>query len=288
MTPLWGALIGLGAWVLFRLDERPGLAPDSSYYLDLAEGKPVPPPFCWRGFWPGVLWRLGKRTRAWQTVVCLSLIAQGAFIADLANTPLAAILLMGLPGGARFAVRHPLLVDAPTMAILLMVAAGWQDHIRPWWWMALGGFFISRMRENAAVWLAILTGQWWALAGIVPGLAVGSLSSRRKASARAGDNLWITEPLATALAARRGMWCSFALMVLPWGVVLPLALLSPSWKLAGILALGYLPLVGVSDTARVYHWAAPSVILIALQAPVPAEVWPVLLLLHILNPYRGA
>lgn len=84
------------------------------------------------------------------------------------------------------------------------------------------------------------------------------------------------------------MWFSPALMVLPWGVVLPLALLSPSWELAGILALGYLPLVGVSDTARVYQWAAPAVILIAVQAPVPAWSWPFLLLAHVCNPYRGA
>jgi hypothetical protein len=46
--------------------------------------------------------------------------------------------------------------------------------------------------------------------------------------------------------------------------------------------------VGVSDTARVFQWAAPSVILIALQAPVPAIAWPFLLLGHYFNPYRGA
>lgn len=283
MTPaLWGGLIGLGAWVLFRLDEKPGLAPDSRYYLELGEGKRVPEPFCWRAGWPTFLGRLGKRARAWQAVVCLSLMVQGAAIANLAGTPIAAVLLMGLPGGARFSVRYPLLVDAPTLAALLLVAA-WPP-VHP----LFGSFALALMRENALIWQAVLTREWWPLAVLPLAVGLGWLSSRRKPSEQAGDNLWITHPLRTSLAGRRGMWCSFALMVLPWGVVLPLALLSPSWELAGVLALGYLPLAGVSDTARVYQWAAPSLILIALQAPVPAMAWPMLLILHFCNPYRGA
>ena len=287
MTAVWGALIGLAAWVLFRLDEKPGLAPDSQYYVDMMRGKPVPVPFCWRWLWPIFLTKLGKSTRAWETVVLVSLMAQGAAIAHLAHTPLAAVLLMGLPGGARFSVRHPLLVDAPTMAVVLIYACTYVGE--PLRWQAgAAGFALGLMRENAPIWLFVLTGQWWALVGGSLGIALGSLSSHRKASRAAGDNLWIVEPLATSLAARRGMWFSPALMVLPWGVVLPLALLSPSWELAGILVAGYLPLVGVSDTARVYQWAAPAVILIAVQAPVPDWSWPFLLLAHVCNPYRGA
>lgn len=283
MTPaLCGGLIGLGAWVLFRLDEKPGLAPDSRYYLELGEGKRVPEPFCWRWLWPQLFRRLGKRAHGWQAVVCLSLMVQGAAIANLAGTPIAAVLLMGLPGGARFSVRYPLLVDAPTLAIVLVAAAWPPSH------PAAASLVLALMRENALIWQAVLTREWWPLAVLPLALGLGWLSSRRRPSEWAGDNLWITHPLRTSLAGRRGMWLSFSLMVLPWGVVLPLALLSPSWELAGILALAYLPLAGVSDTARVYQWAAPSIILIALQAPVPAMAWPMLLILHLCNPYRGA
>lgn len=275
-------MIGLAAWGLFRLDEKPGLAPDSRYYLDLGQGDRVPAPFCWRSLWPRFLWRLGKRAGAWQAVVCVSLMLQGAAMATLAGTPIASILLMGLPGGARFSVRHPLLVDAPTLAVVLAAAAWPPSH------PVAASLVLAMMRENALVWQAILTREWWPLAVLPFALGLGWLSSHRTASRRAQDNLWIVEPLATSLAARRGMWFSPALMVLPWGVVLPLALLSPSWELAGILVAAYLPLIGVSDTARVYQWAAPAVILIAVQAPVPAWSWPFLLLAHVCNPYRGA
>ena len=283
MTTLWGSLIGLGAWLVLRLDERPQLAPDSRYYVDLQQRKCVPSPFCFRLFWPAVLWWL--RPAGWQVVVAVSLAVQGAAMSTLAGTPIAAVLLFGLPAGARFSVRCPMLVDAPTLAAVL-AAAAWLPH--DWWWLAAGGFVVGLMRADAAVWLAILVGSRLPVLLVGWAMWLSALSSARTASADHGDNLWITNPLGTALRARRGQWLNPGLMVLPWGVVLPLALLSPSWGLVGVLALGYLPLVGVSDTARAYHWAAPAVILIALQAPVPEWAWPWLLVAHWCNPYRGA
>lgn len=294
-SELQGALIGAVAWLVFMLDERPSLAPDSLYYEQLAQGKRVPRPFCFRAGIPALVGRLcGRKLWRWEAVVFVSLCLQGMAMTRLAGGhPLAAALLLGLPGGARFAVRHPMLVDAPVLALVLLTAAGWQDSTRPWWWMALGGLVFSGLRENAGLWLAILTGQPWVLAGIPFGLAAGSLSSGRKAAPRGplapdGDNAWIVNPLATALAARRGAWLTPGLMLLPWGVVLPLALLSPSWYLAGVLLVAYVPLVLTSDTARVVHWAAPAVVLVALQAPVPEWAWLPLVVAHWFNPYRGA
>lgn len=285
---LQGAIVGLFAWVVFRLDERPRLAPDSAYYLAIGMGKHVPRPFCFRQYWPWLLSMATGRHWIWQLVTALAIVLQGVAMARLSGTWVGAALLLGLPAGARFAVRHPVLVDAPTLAVVLVVAVNWSTAPPSIWVAIIGGAVLTSMRENAGIWLVILTGQWWATAGILPALALGWLSKGRDASPGMGDNLWIVSPLGTSLRQRAGAWLSPGLMLLPWGVVLPLALLTPSWWLVGVLALGYAPIFLTSDTARVYHWAAPAVILVALQAPVPEWAWIFLLLAHWFNPYRGA
>ena len=281
--------MGLFAWVIFRLDERPRLAPDSAYYLAIVGArKLVPRPFCFRLYWPWLLSLATERHWIWQVVTALSIVVQGAAMARLSGTWVGAALLLGLPAGARFAIRHPVLVDAPTLAVVLLAAVNRLNGDVPVAIALVDGFVLTAMRENAAIWFVVLTGEWWALAAIPPTLALGWLSKGRTATRELGDNLWIVSPLGTSLRQRAGAWLSPGLMLLPWGVVLPLALWSPSWWLAGVLALGYAPILLTSDTARVYHWAAPAVILVALQAPVPEWAWLYLLVAHWFNPYRGA
>lgn len=104
--------------MIFRLDEDPRLAPDGRYYL--AGPMDVPMPFAMR---PLVPLLLGKRTGAWITATLVGVVLQSVGMYLLADSLIAAALLLGLPAGARFSVRHPVLVDAVALGTTLTVAA---------------------------------------------------------------------------------------------------------------------------------------------------------------------
>jgi hypothetical protein len=276
--------VALGAWALFRLDEMPRPAPDSRYYLAMARGEPVPVPFAYRPMVPALV---GTGGGAWVLATCLGIVASAVGMAWLAGGGtrglVAALLLLGLPCGARFSVRHPVLVDAPAFGLTLIVAALF--HHGPWWLFMLP--CLALVREQAPILLALLTGwPWLGLLVALPQLWVATFGSR--AANPEDDNAWITSPWTSVQAYRLGRWTSLA-SVLPLGVVLPLAMMSGPWPWPAFvaLALGYLPALRASDLGRCLTWAAPVLILLALEAPIPAPAWPVVVLVHWLNPYRG-
>lgn len=276
-----GSLLGLAGWLLFLYDEESRLAPDSLYYQALRRRELVPMPFCLRWFGPFVmvhqdLWKL------WAGVACVMTTS----IACQAYGVAGALLWLGLPAGPRFWARHPVLVDPlAALALWLFVVAPASFDGPGFWFRAflLGGF-----REQLPLLATLMHADPRWLVGYV-GTAVGWVLCRRAAASY--DNSWIRAPWTTTLQARRGSLLNPLLLVLPWGVVLPVALLAwPlwTWQTFAVLAVGYLPILRSSDTARCYLWAAPVLIALAVQAPVPAMLWPVLLLLHWSNPYRGA
>lgn len=282
MSPdLIGALLGAAGWCAFRYDEIPRLAPDGLYYQALNRRQRVPAPFCGRWFVPQVM----LRPEAWPLAAALATVLTTA-AAGRAYGVAGALLWLLLPAGPRFWARHPVLVD-PLAAVAL-----WLFIVTPvpvdglYWWLrviALGAF-----REQLPVLAAIMHADVRWLVGL-QATAFGYLMYRRQASSY--DNNWIREPWLTTLKARRGQLLSWQLLILPWGVVLPLALLAWdqwTWQTWAVLAVGYLPILRSSDTARCYLWAAPTMIALAVTAPVPALLWPVLLVAHAVNPYRGA
>lgn len=272
------ALIGIVAWCLFRIDEVPRLAPDGRYYL--TRPYDVPWPFAMR---PLVPLLLGQTRGVWTVAAALGIVAQSVGMYLIAGTLVGPLLLLGLPAGARFSVRHPVLVDAVALgATLLLVGSAPSPHLLALWVPVLGV-----MREQAPILVALLTGEPWYLLGLVAPIGAGLLFGR---PARVGvDNQWITDPWATTLAFRRGSWAHVR-MILPLGVVLPLAMMTGPWARTtwAALALGVLPALRASDHGRALMWAAPVLIVLAVQAPIPNPLWPVLLLAHWCNPYRGA
>lgn len=268
--------------LLLMLDEKASIAPDSEYYLALAKGARVPRPFCFRPLVPRLV---GTDPYDWKGVAVGAIIAQGIAIALITGDLRSILLLLALPGGARVSLRYPILVDAAAMAAVLVcwMAAG-QLH---WVVLVAAGILLTCLRESAPIWLAVYVGSVYPLFGVPATLTILWLTLGRKAEI-GRDNAFIRAPLVSCLKHRHGNFFAWKMMLLPWGVLLPLALLA-DWKVAAaVWLLSALPLFIVTDTARVQYWAAPALIPLALAAPIPDIWWPVVLAVHVFNPYRGA
>lgn len=245
----------------------------------MGRGERVPMPFCMRFGLPLVI---GAAHGRWQAFTFLGLFVQGVAIAWVLDDWRAAVLLLGLPGVARFNLRHPILVDAWGMVPVILAL----DRDMPWWGQAALGVAGGFVRESAVWWAAINGGVPWPLLGFA--MTVLSIGAAYRELDPKRDNTWLTEPWRTAAGFKRGQWMNWQAIALPWGIILPLALWGDATASLGLLAVAWVPLLWTSDWARIYSWAAPALIPIALATPVPADVWPVLLAAHVLNPYRGA
>jgi hypothetical protein len=283
MLALYGALLAVGIAIVLLLDEQPSLAPDSAYYLDAGAGTRVPIPFAYRWFLPAVLGTVHSR---WRVVTFLSIVIQGAALAVYAQDLRAVVLVGLLPALWRFNLRHPVLVDAPALATALCGAAAWTVLPHTWPTLALLvmlSLVAGGMRETAPVWTAIYCGSPWPLIGL---LAVLPGALRARAVDPGQDNLWICHPVESALKARRRHWLAWQMVVVPWGVLLPLAVWHSTPRVWLALAVGHLPWLATSDWNRIAAWAAPVLAITALSWQ--SDLWPLLLLIHVFNPYRGA
>lgn len=273
------ALIGALAVVIYTFDERLSLAPDSVYYKALGAGQRVPTPFCGRWLIP----RLFRGHGYWYLYMApiMSMLVSVS-IYRLTGTYAACVLLLALPH-VRFAVRHPILVDWPAIA-LPVIAAAW---VPDYWYLVLpAALVIGAAREWSVIWYAVLAQQPLALLGLA-GAGWGYYRWRRPAQ-EGTDNPFITRPVQTVSEFRRGQVFNWKLMLLPWGMVLPLALLAAGSSFPWYwFALAYLPLVTATDHGRIFLLAAPVFIVLAVSAPLPAGVWGFALLVHVFNPYRG-
>jgi hypothetical protein len=267
-----GAGVGLLAWIVWTLNytETKTLFPDSHEYLKIAQGQKVPGPFWHRWLVPRLLgYRRGWVWEYHTLVACVVLHAAMAHWYGIAAAWMLAPMHI-----VSWNIRGPVQVDLLPLALCVVGAR--LEH--PAAIVALG-LCVGAMRQQAPLLLALLTGSPWALVGIVAPL--GGLAWRRAVDP-AVDNPWIVAPLQTTLAVkgRTHTWANPRIMLLPWGLALPLAMATPSPTLWLSLAMGYLPLLAASDHARIYLWAAPVVIASAVQAPIPAAWWPAILLAH--------
>lgn len=266
------------AWFLVRLDEKSSMAPDSLYYLALAKGEKVPRPFCGRLLLPLLL---RENIRAWNVLVAIWFVVGGCAMYTLAgNNVMATLLWVWLPN-TRFHLRHPILTDLAGI-VVPMAAAAWLPHT-PVALVAVA-LLVGVTREWGVIWFAVLTGSPWPLVGLASTALAYWRSGR---PAQQGDPDFISNPFQTVSRYRMGHVFNYRLMLLPWGMVLPLAILSGHMPWHWFL-LAYLPLIIATDHARIYLYAAPVLILAALQAPVPAFLWGGIVLAHVFNPYRGA
>lgn len=275
-------------YALTLLDSKSDLSPDGRFYTSHGA---VPHPYCRRWLWPLVC---GSNVARWQLLSAVSLIAWGPALAWYLEGFGAApwqkiagvVLLCGLPGMFRFNAVRPVLVDAPAFALALVCAAlVLSGH--PFWGAAVS-LAAGASKESAPIFAAAFSLSPWPLVGLV---AAGWW--RHSGCIPKWAEPWLAHPVKAALEQHRHAWLNWQAMVLPLGVLLPLALCAPwgyprAWALAGLcLALGYGQMLFAMDTARLYSWAAPGVIALALLA-LPQEWAPLIVAAHCMNPYRGA
>lgn len=292
MTFILSAFIAAAFYVLARLDVATRLTPDGRFYAAAGTGTAVPRPYAFRWLPPMLC---GAESWRWQALSAASLIAWGPlmawYLAAFGLAPwqqLAGVaLLCGLPGLFRLNASFPALVDAPAFALALAAAGCWlHGHV----WAGVGlAVAAGACKETAPVFAAVFAwhpallvglagAAWWAKSGPAPAWAAQ----------------WLSNPVKAALKAHEGAWLSWQAMLLPWGalaLLAPLAAMAAPWALlipaAVAVALGYAQMVAAQDRARLFCWAAPAVIVVALAA-LPMEWAGVAVVAHAFNPYRGA
>lgn len=263
------ALLSWGAWS-YRFGWSS--SPDGWYYARASAGELVPLPFSLRWLLPVVL---GSSRLRWHVTTAAALVALGPLVWLRTRSMEAVWLLVWLPGIFEQLSRHPRLVDAPAWALALAAALVWPSC---WWAGLLLALAAGATRETAAVFAAVWAGE--------PLLALGVIGALVGPSSSPPDSEELEAPWAFA-RSRHPNFLDAAIMLGPWGALAPLAAIgaleaSPrELVIAGVaLVLAYGQLLRAGDTARLFSWAAPALLPLALRAP-----WPVLELGLAVHPF---
>lgn len=270
MTTLYGALIGAAAWILWSIQYEKQMFPDSYQYAAMARGERVVTPFWGRWLAPAIL---RQRGYLWEAMTFVCVVAMHAGLAYAYGIWAAWLLL---PSHLiAWNVRCPINADLIPLALLC-----WSLTVKDPLALVALGLVAGAGKQNAPIMMAIATWSPYPLAGLLSN-AVGLLWYR-KLDPEVDKNPWLLSPFETTLASKRGHWLNPRIMLWPWGLVLPLALLTWDVRLLAALALAYAPIFMASDNARLYLWAFPVAVGYALNAPVPAAWWPVIALGNLL------
>ena len=251
------------------------LTPDGVRYL-AASSQRVARPFHLRWLLPRLL---GADSRRWQYVTRASVLAIGVLTALYAHS-VWMVAVIALPG-LWFNWRHPVLVDAPAMALALAAAVLWPIY----WPAAIAVVLVAGcVRETAPVWSAVYAWQPWLLAGLVP---VGMRWLMRQGpDVLDAENAWIlAHPFQASRKYHAGLWLDARMMVAPWGgLVAAVAFLDARLEVA--LGLAYAQLAAATDSVRLYQWAAPVLALRCVDG-LPSWALAPLALLTVFNPWKG-
>lgn len=257
------------------------LSPDGHRYI-AATHQRVARPFHYRWLIP-LLMRNAKPT-TWQWLTRLSLLgllpATFWYVGAGWHGLAAAACVCGLSGVWKINHRLPILVDAPAMLVALLTACLLQNGF---WPLALPLILIgAATRETTPIFAALFAWNPLPLLGLA---VVGA----RHLQAEGPDVLdtearWILDhPRLASKKYHAGM--TFATWVLPWGAgLLALGHISP--QLALTLAVAYAQCAIATDTIRLYQWSFP-VVLAAAVSGVPTNWLPLLVILHLANPFAG-
>lgn len=251
------------------------LTPDGARYLAAANVR-VARPFHLRWLLPRLL---GTNLRAWTITSRVSIAAIGVLTAVYAHSPWMACVAL-LPG-VMLSWRHPVLVDAPAMALALLSAV-----LFPLSWPAAVAVAVIAgcVRETAPVWAAIYAWNPLALVGLVP-VAIRALM-RAGSDVLDEENAWIlTHPFKASLKYHAGRWRDPTLMVTPWGGLI-VALGGLDVRLGVALAAAYGQLLTATDSVRLYQWAAPVMAVACVQV-LPGWALPFVAVSIAVNPWEG-
>lgn len=257
------------------------LTPDGVRYIAASEQR-VARPFHFRWLLPKLCGQDEKRWQIARTVALVGLLPAAFWYADGGVRGLfVAALAVGCSGIWAFNWRFPVLVDAPAMTAALVAAGAAYHHI--WWLAILCALLAGAIKETGPIFAAC-----WAWN---PLLLVGLVVPAVRALQRSGpdmldrENAWVlSHPFRASLKYHRETPRS--LWVLPWGACLcGLSILS--WPLATALAIAYGQCLVATDTVRLYQWAYPPLAVAAARSVDP-HWWPVLLAVHLVNPFAGS
>lgn len=267
---------------------EPHLSPDGHYYLRMARGGLAPRPYARRMLLPFLL---GPHPARWATCTYLSLLATpfaawayfAAMGLDGARLVFAVALLCALPGVWRCSLRFPVLLDAPSFVIALVIAAlarrfpveGGAS------WPVAAAFAVLAIlggatRETIPVFAALWSWSPWPLVGLA---AVGWW--RRAAPP---DAPWLEHPIREALRLRRDIGLDGTLYLRPFGAALA-GLVHPTAQTIATVAVAHLQLAAAQDTIRLTVWCAPVLVLHAAQV-VPLELAPLAVLWTVMQEDR--
>lgn len=256
------------------------LTPDGARYLAIGNGRRIARPFHFRWLIPTICKDSKKR---WEWTARLSILSLAPliwwYVGGLRG--LAAIgLLAGFSGVVRFNLEHPVLIDAPAMALAVLAA----DCCRHGLWPV--GVVVALLagctRESSPVFAAIFAWSPIPLLGLVP--VVIRHFQHEGPDVLDDENRWILDhPFLASRKYHRGFGAPN--WILPWGLGV-LALAHPSWPLLAACVLAYGQCLVATDTVRLYQWAWPVVALCTVQA-VPLRWLPVVVAVHVANPFAG-
>jgi hypothetical protein len=262
-----GAAIGLFAWIVWSANYEKRMVPDSYQYVAMARGQKVPGPFYTRWLLPALI---RERGRVWEAQTLIACVVLHAAVAHAFGVKGA--LLLAPMHLISWNIKAPVQVDFVALA-LLGVSLTTQNP----WALAVLGLFGGAVKQPAPIFMALAA---WSPIPLVTGL-IGMLPGflwARKVDPEVDKNPWLQSPFQTTLASKRLVWANPRIMLLPWGLVLPLALTSWDGRLLAALALAYAPLIAASDNARLYLWALPIALGYAVAAPIPEAWWGAIVL----------
>ncbi|SEG86531.1 hypothetical protein SAMN04489712_119104 [Thermomonospora echinospora] len=267
------------------------VSPDGRRYLTAGSGRPVSLPFMLRWLLPRLC---GDSLRRWRWCTTAHLVAlpplvtvwMAPWVADDRLRVIGGLLLCGMPGIWRIQLRWPVLVDGTAMAWALGSAICFQHGL---WVPGIAAVLVSGcVKETAPVFAACFAWHWVALVGLAAPLV-------RRLTGTIGEDLFgqpdlLKDPWRAGSLYHAGKWFDPLAMLTPWGAGL-LAALSVDTRIAPMLivtvALAYAQLLIATDTARLYQWAAPPVVLGAVQV-MPSRWAIAILIVHLCNPWAGS
>lgn len=268
------------------------LSPDGRTYLHAGAGHPVPPPYHRRWLLPLIL---GPRPRRWAALTYASLVltplaAWGYFgTMGLAGREriFAAALLSVLPGVWRCSLRFPVLLDAPSFALALLLATaarGIETSAAAWPvapLFALGFVGVALLggatRETVPIFAACWAWSPWPLVGL---LAAGWWRKPAPLYERAPE--WLTHPTRAAVKLRLALGLDASLYVRPFGAALAGLVGMPTPQVFVTCGLAVAQLAMAQDTIRLLAWAAPVLVLGAAKA-LPFALWPLAILVTLVQ-----
>jgi len=262
---LWAVLIGLLSLAVGSYRGATILQGDSVLYL---RARPVFKPYHLRWLLPALL---GHSIARWHVVTSLSVITSSVLV-YLFTHSLVAVWLWSWLWLVQNGCSRPCLVDITAVCLALGATLAAQAGL---WWLAIPLTLLAgATKETAPVFAAAWCFEPVLLVGVLAcGWFIKPAMNVNKHVQRPFWNAWLShDPL------------SFGKMLLPWGALLVLVPLGNAWDRQALigavsLLLGYGQLIRASDGPRLYLWAAPALLPIALNADV-GPFLPLLLLAH--------